>query len=108
MPVLCGLKEMGHQGSANLQKASVYGKRSSSGFLATDQRLQMKDIKKIQPDWGQINWDLSSPEIRCKLDSIGASVYEFSSEDIRILAHSREAAKEVLMMYLQDNNIDDE
>lgn len=62
---------------------------------------------KYAPDWGRINWDISAPGIRCKLDSIGANVYDFEFENVRVLAHSREDAKEALMTYLQDEKDDD-
>ncbi len=62
------------------------------------------NVRKYPPDWGAINWDIAEPGIRCKLDSLGANVYEFakrgsSHDPYRVLAFNRETAKETLDLY---------
>lgn len=61
-------------------------------------------IERYAPDWGRINWDISAPGIRCKLDSLGAHVYKIESTglSIRILAHSQTEAKDTLEIFLKE------
>jgi hypothetical protein len=63
-------------------------------------------VKKYPPDWGSINWDIAEPGIRCKVDSLGANVYEFKQrgsfrDPYRVLSFNRETAKETLDLYFE-------
>ena len=59
---------------------------------------------KLKPDYARPNWDAATPDIRCKADWAGASVFVFQagihlfrpSGTVAILAYNLERATETL------------